>query len=268
MDSLKTKTAKNLGIVYGANLISRVFGLATITILARLLTLEDFGLVALSGIILAIVLLFQDFGLGAALIQRQKDIEEAVNVVFYSTILIKFILYMLIFAIAPLAADFFNEPVITEIIRISGLSLIISAFSAGHSSLMLKNMEFKKLMSISVISGLFSSIVSIILAFLGFSFWSLVYGSLAASSIATILYWYASSWRPKFLFDIKVAKEMLGFGGWFMFSEIIVFFILKTDGFFIGKFLSVSSLGIYNMGMNFGLTVTSQLSQMSTVLFP
>ena len=53
-----------------------------------------------------------------------------------------------------------------------------------------------------------------------------------------------------------------------MFSEIIVFFILKTDGFFIGKFLSVSSLGIYNMGMNFGLTVTSQLSQMSTVLFP
>ncbi len=91
MDSLKVKTAKNLGIVYGANMISMLFGLVTITILARLLTPEDYGLVALSGIILAIVLLFQDLGLGAALVQRQKDIDEATNVVFYSTILIKFI---------------------------------------------------------------------------------------------------------------------------------------------------------------------------------
>ena len=96
MASLKIKTAKNLGIVYGANLITRIFGMIATIILARLLTPADFGLVALSGIVIAIVLLFQDFGLGAALVQRQKDIEEAVNVVFYSTIFIKFILYLII----------------------------------------------------------------------------------------------------------------------------------------------------------------------------
>jgi len=269
MESLKIKTARNLGIVYGANLATKIFGMIATIILARLLLPQDFGLVALSGIIIAIVLLFQDFGLGAALIQRQRDIEEATNVVFYSTIFIKSLLYLMVFAAAPLAAGFFNEPILTEIIRIAGLSLIIEAFAAGHSSLLLKNMEFKKLMGINVASSVFSSIVSIILAFLGFSFWSLVYGTLAASPLRVILYWYASSWRPKLLFDTKVAREMLEFGGWVMFINILTFFMYNTDGFFIGRFLNASSLGIYNMGMRWGLIGSDQIARvMNNVLFP
>lgn len=269
MGSLRIKTAKNLGIVYTANLLTRIFGMGATIILARLLTPQDFGLVALSGIIIAIVVLFQDFGLGAALVQRQSDIDEATNVVFYSTILIKFVLYSIVFVIAPFAAGFFDEPIVANIIRISGLALIIDAFAAGHHTLMGKNLEFKKLMSIDVVSKVFSSLLSIIFALLGFSFWSLVYGSLAAAPLRLILYWYASSWRPKFSFNKKVAHEMVRFGGWVMFSNIMAFFRSNTDSFFIGKFLNVSSLGIYNMGMKWGLIGLNYIARpMNNVLFP
>ncbi|CEG13430.1 putative oligosaccharide flippase [groundwater metagenome] len=124
-------------------------------------------------------------------------------------------------------------------------------------------------MGINVVSSLFSSIVSVILALLGFSYWSLVYGSLAAAPLRVILYWYASSWRPKISFNIKVAKEMFGFGGWVMFINFLTFFMYKTDSFFIGKFLNASSLGIYDMGANLGKIGSDQIARvMNSVLFP
>ncbi|NCN65774.1 MAG: oligosaccharide flippase family protein, partial [Candidatus Altiarchaeum hamiconexum] len=179
MDSLKVKTAKNLGIVYGANLITIIFTTIATIILARLLIPEDFGLVALAGIITATIIAFvQDLGFNAALIQRQKDIEEATNIVFYTTIAINLFLFSVIFLIAPFAADFFHEERVTDIIRISAIGLIIGAFSAGHVGLMIKNLEYGKVMKINIIVSAISSLFSVILAFLGFSYWSLVYGSL------------------------------------------------------------------------------------------
>ena len=270
MDSLKVKTAKNLGIVYGANLITIIFTTIATIILARLLIPEDFGLVALAGIITATIIAFvQDLGFNAALIQRQKDIEEATNIVFYTTIAINLFLFSVIFLIAPFAADFFHEERVTDIIRISAIGLIIGAFSAGHVGLMIKNLEYGKVMKINIIVSAISSLFSVILAFLGFSYWSLVYGSLLVAPLGVILYWYFSSWRPKISYNKKVAGEMIGFGGLVTLINILWFFILEIDKFFIGKFLNASSLGIYNMGKNWGLIGSNQVAMpIFNVLFP
>ncbi|PIN68168.1 MAG: hypothetical protein COV98_00115 [Candidatus Altarchaeum sp. CG12_big_fil_rev_8_21_14_0_65_33_22] len=270
MDSLKVKTAKNLGIVYGANLITIIFTTIATIILARLLIPEDFGLVALAGIITATIIAFvQDLGFNAALIQRQKDIEEATNIVFYTTIAINLFLFSVIFLIAPFAADFFHEERVTDIIRISAIGLIIGAFSAGHVGLMIKNLEYGKVMKINIIVSAISSLFSVILAFLGFSYWSLVYGSLLVAPLGVILYWYFSSWRPKISYNKKVAREMFGFGGLITFGNLLGFFMKNTDKFFIGKFLNASSLGIYDMGHNWGLIGANQIATvLNNVLFP
>jgi len=239
-------------------------------ILARLLTPHDFGLVALGGIIIVTITTFvQDLGFNSALIQRQKDIEDATNIVFYTTIVINLLLFLAIFLIAPFAADFFHEDIVTDIIRISAIGLIIGAFSAGHQGLMIKNLEYRKVMKISIISGMLSSLFSVILVFLGFSYWSLVYGNLLASPLTVILYWHFSSWRPKFSYNRKVAWEMIKFGGLVTFTNLFSFFNRETDKFFIGKFLNSLSLGIYNMGRDWGLTGANQIGGvMNNVLFP
>ncbi len=270
MDSLKVKTAKNLGIVYVANLITTIFGTVASIILARLLTPWDFGLIALSGIIIAVITTFvQDLGFNAALIQRQKNIEEAANIVFYTTIAINFFLFSVILLIAPFAADFFHEEKVTDIIRISALGLIIGAFSAGHSGLMIKKLEYGAVMKISIISSVLSSSLSVILAFLGFSYWSLVYGSLLVAPLTVILYWQASSWRPKISYNKKIAREMIGFGGLVTVINILWFFISEIDKLFIGKFLNTYSLGIYKMGYNWGLIGANNIAGvLFGVLFP
>ncbi len=270
MDSLKVKTAKNLGIVYGANVVVAIFTTIATIILARLLVPEDFGLIALSGIIVAIITTFvQDLGFNAALIQRQKNIEEATNIVFYTTIAINIFLFTAIFLIAPFAAGFFNEERVTDIIRISAIGLLIGAFSAGHAGLMIKNLQYGKVMKISIISSVLSSLFSVILAIYGFSYWSLVYGSLLVSPLSVILYWHFSPWRPKISYNRKVAREMIGFGGLITFGNLLAFFMKEADKFFIGKFLNASSLGIYNMGMNWGLVGANQIATvLNNVLFP
>ncbi len=270
MDSLKIKTVKNIGIVYGANAIRAIFTTIATIILARLLVPEDFGLIALSGIIVAVITTFvQDLGFNAALIQRQKNIEEATNIVFYTTIAINFCMFLVIFLIAPLAADFFNEERVTDIIRISAIGLLIGAFSAGHSGLMIKNLEYGKVMKISIISSVLSSLISVILAFLGFSYWSLVYGSLLVSPLTVLLYWQASSWRPKISYNKKVARKMFEFGGLVTVINIMWFFILEVDKLFIGKFLNMYSLGIYKNGNSWGLIGANNIAVvLFNVLFP
>lgn len=269
MPSLTQQTVRNVGIVYGMTIFTKLLGIISIIILARLLNPSDFGLVGLASIVIGILILFQDIGLGAALIQRTNNINEAANVVFYTTIFLRTMLYIIAFIVAPFAAMFFNESLVTPIIRISSLSLIIESFGAGHTTLLTKDLKFKQLTIIEIICGFVSTVLTIILAFLGFSFWSLVYGSLSASPIRVILWWIISSWRPKLMFNKQIAKEMIGYGKHIFFINLMGFWIKNSDNFTVGKVLGTTQLGAYLLAYKFGLYSATNLSALvGRVMFP
>src|SRR5881628_4052485 len=109
-------TIQNVGIVYLLSGASSAVSVIALLILARLLVPHDFGIVALSGLIISILALFKDFGLGAALIQLETDARAAANTAFWATLLMRLVLYGSLVASAPLVAAFFQEPALTLII--------------------------------------------------------------------------------------------------------------------------------------------------------
>jgi O-antigen/teichoic acid export membrane protein len=267
--SLTKLTIENIGYVYISMMLTKAFGLVGTVILARLLLPSDFGLVVLSGFFVGIIGIFSDFGIGAALIQKRDHIEDAANVAFYTHIATGVVLYTIAFFIAPFGAHFFNEAVITQIIRISALGLIIGSFGLTQEWLLYKELKYQKITIIQVISSIAFTISTITFAFFGFSFWSLVYGSLISGFIGVISLWFISPWRPKLSFDKKVALDLLDFGKFATANSIINFLFINVDNVAAGKLLGIAMAGFYMIGYKFANYSTTIVTHaVSRVMFP
>lgn len=267
--TLTQKTIRNAGIIYTTTILAKLLSIFSIIVLARLLTPSDFGVVGISAIVIGMISLMQDFGLNAALIQKKNDISETANIVFYCTILINFLLYVIAFFVAPFASEYFKEPAITSIIRVGGLSLIIDSLSSGNTGILTKRLLFKKIAFVTFVRNVIGVISSIILAFLGFSYWSLIYGNLISSILNTILLWVVSDWRPTLQFNFRVAREMFSYGKNIIVIIAMTFGVKNADNFVVGRILGSESLGVYGIAYKFGMFSATYISTtIGTVLFP
>jgi PST family polysaccharide transporter len=267
--NLKAKTIQGVGWSGISQFIRLLFHFITTVILARLLTPEDFGLLAMTVVFTNFVMIFNDFGLTAALIQHKKTNEEHYSSIFWVNISTGFILTLLVIALAPTIANFYNETRITAIVSVLALTFFISSFGIVQNALFAKKLNFKSLATIEVLAVLISGIMAIILAFSEFGVWSLVWQQIVYSFIATILLWKFSNWRPKFLFKWQRVKELLGFGMNLIGFSFVNYFSRNFDNLLIGKFLGSTSLGFYNLAYKLLLFPLSNISQtIGRVMFP
>ena len=267
--SLKVITVKNIGFVYISMAFAKLLGLVSTMVLAWLLVPSDFGLIAISGTITGLIAQFADFGIGTALVQRHEQVKDASNAAFYMYILIGILLYVAAFFIAPWAAFFFNEPDVAQIVRISALSFVISPFGDVHRLLLRKELKFKKITIVEVITTVTYTVSAVILAFLGFSFWSIVYGSIISNVIAVLVFWCVYSWIPKLTFEKQIAKELFSFGKYVFASGIILFLYTSIGNLVGGKLLGVTILGYYFMAFKFGNYSTILITHVvGRVMFP
>jgi len=220
-------------------------------VLARILTPEDFGVVSVAMIAIGFAQIFQDFGLGKALIQREDKINESANVVFWSNVIFGFLIYILIFLFASPIAIFFHETRVASVLQILCLQIVFNSFTTVHLSLLQRQFKFKQLFYVRLAPSLIPGIVSIPLALIGQGVWALVWGSLAGSFVQTLLFWLVSAWRPAFRFDSALAKEMLGFGSWVVLEMFLGWLIMWGDSIILGRFLGMENLGIYRVGVTF-----------------
>ena len=196
MESLKEKTAK--GLFWGGmnNGVQQLLGLAFGIILGRLLDPSDYGMTAMLAVFSVIANELQSSGFKTGLINLKSPTHDDYNAVFWFNILAGIAIYAVLFFSAPLIADYYHQPKLIPLSRYVFLGFVFSSFGMAQSAYLTKQMQIKQIAQCGMTATLTSSIVSVILAALGFGYWALATQYLLYIAINTLLLWYFSPWRP------------------------------------------------------------------------
>jgi teichuronic acid exporter len=229
--------------------INRSFGFVIKLFLARILFPEDYGLVGMAIVFTSFVQVFNDLGMGAALVQRkdEKLREEHYHTAFWTGVVWSFLIYLIIsLAVAPFAAWFYNEPLLRQIIPVLSIGVLAGPVNLVHKAQLTKALDFKKLAIISNSSSIFSGLLSLGLAFYGAGVWALVFNSVSTFIIAMPLYYKATGWRPKWVWQKQCFKDIFGFGIYTTGTQLFNKITSQIDYLLVGKLLGATSLGIYS----------------------
>jgi len=238
-------------------------------ILARLLLPEDYGLIGMIAIFIAISQTFVDSGMGSGLIQKQNRSTLDYSTVFVFNFIVSSTFYFLLFISAPYIADFYNTPELKLITRIVGINLIINSFALVQRSIIMIALDFKKLAKINIISVILSGIIAVYFAYSGYGVWSLVIQTLISSITSTILLWYFSKWKPSVVFSNKSFKDLFGFGSKLLLAGIYAKTLQNIYNISIGKKYSADDLGFYTQGKQLAEVSSGTISSiLQQVTFP
>lgn len=214
-------------------------------IIARVLEPSEFGLIGMLAIFTSIAQAILDSGFGSALIQKKDADETDASSIFFFNLIIGIILAILLAASAPFIAQFYNQPVLVNILRVLSLGLVINAFSLVQTTILTKNLEFKTQMKVNLIAAIGSGLIGIIMGVRGFGVWALVTQILTKKLFTAILLWLFNSWRPTFRISFQSLKSMFSFGSNMLFSSVIGTIFNNLYQTFIGRFFSAAELGFF-----------------------
>jgi PST family polysaccharide transporter len=273
--SIGRQAAQGAAWNYAAFLASKGLLFVATLILARLLSPGEFGLVAMALLVIMVLEVLRDFGIGAALIYRQDDVEGAANVAFVLNVLIGSILFIANWLIAPFAAVFFglSDPaeadLLVNLVRVMGLSLVFASLGSTHDALLQKGINYRRRMLPEVGRTLVKGLLSVLLAMMGFGVWSLAIGQVAGEACATLLLWIVSPWRPRRNWPRKHLRPMLGYGSQIMMVNGLGTLVADADYLVIGRMLGETSLGLYTLAYRIPeLAVKNLAYAVSAVAFP
>lgn len=268
-DSLKHKTVK--GTIWSSIERFSVQGIQfiVIIIMARILTPEDYGLVAELTVFIAVSQSLVDSGFSQALIRKQNRSQIDNSTVFYFNIVIGLILYFILFFSAPLIADFYNQPQLTVLTRVISLSIIINSFVVVQRALLTVEIDFKTQAKASLSASVVSGIIGIWMAYNKWGYWSIVYFQLANLGINALLLWIFSKWRPIWTYSWNSFRELFSFGSKMAVSGIIDTLFRNIYLILIGKVYKASDLGYYTRAQQFADFPSSNVtSVLQRVTFP
>lgn len=212
-------------------------------VLARLLTPDDYGLIALTTVFTNLSEILIDAGFGTALI-RKKEIDDGdYACVFAISSIISIFLYMVLFSIAPFVSQYYVRPELTPVLRVMSLVLFIQAFVSTRNAYVNRNMQFKLLMKCNTVAAIFSGAVGIIMAYCGMGVWSLVSQRLLQQSVITALLFISVKWKPGLKFDAVKFKELFGFSVGVIGASIVNYIENCVNSLVVGKHYSVADLG-------------------------
>jgi O-antigen/teichoic acid export membrane protein len=237
-------------------------GIQTITtlILAWFLLPEDFGLMAMISIFFAIAQSLVDSGFSQALIRKKEVSQTDYSTAFYTNLALGLLTYTLLLVSAPFISSFYNEPRLVVLVRVVGLVVIINSFQLVQVADLTRKLNFKIQFRVTLPSAMFSGIVAIFMAAMGFGVWSLVAQMLISSFASTSLYWVINKWRPSKDFSVKSLNEMFGFGSKLLASGLIDTAFQNIYVIVIGKLFSATLVGYYFFAQRIQELVANQLS--------
>lgn len=268
-ESLKNKTVK--GIVWSSVERFSVQGIQFLVmiVMARLLTPKDYGLVGMVAIFIAVAQSLVDSGFSQALIRKQNRTETDNSTVFYFNIVVGILLYLVLFAIAPLVADFYDSPELTALMRVICLSVVFNSFVVVQRALLTVNIDFKTQAKASLTAAVVSGVIGIGMAYSGFSYWSIVAQQLVNLGLNTLLLWIFTRWRPRWIYSWGSFRELFTFGSKLMVSGLLDVVYRNMYLLVIGKVFTASSLGYYTRANQFAEFPSSNLTGiMQRVTYP
>src|SRR3989344_473829 len=245
--SISKKVAQGSFWLFSFRIVDHSFRLVRTVILARLLAPNDFGLFGITVMAVSLLETFSQNGFQQALTQKKGDIVSYLDSAWVVQIVRGLALALALFFLAPFIALFFNAPESELILKVVALTVALQGFYNIAIVYFSKELQFHKYFLYQITGTVADFIVSVALAFMFRSVWALVFGLLAGTLTRLVLSYLAYSYVPRFSFNIQRAKELFVFGRWVFITNIIAFFIMQADGFFVAKMLGVTALGFYQI---------------------
>jgi len=258
--SLRNTTIKGVGWSFTDNIASSGISFLIGLVLARLLSPEEYGLIGIIAIFIAVFNSIVDSGFSNALIRKNdaKDIDY--NTVFIVNLLLSVVLFFALFLCAPDIAQFFDEPQLVPLTKAMGSIVIINAFAIIQRTILVKRIDFKTQTKISLISSIVSGVVGIVMALIGYGVWSLVGQQISRQLLNTLFLWVWGHWWPRLQFSIESFKSLFGFGWKLLVSSLIDTTWREIYQVVIGKCYSAEMLGQYTRAQQFSSICSSNLT--------
>ncbi len=250
-------------------LVNSGMGFILTIFLARLLEPSEFGLIAIVLAFLGFMSIFFDAGLSASLIQKKRVLDIHYNSVFYFNIVVAVILLLLTIIFATNIAKFYNNPELVLLLKVMSISFVLGALNSIQKIQLQKELNYKLLSQVTILSTIISGIIGITLAYLNSSVWSLVVQKLSYEFLMNILLWKISKWRPSLIFSLKALKGLWTFGFHIFIVSIMNAFFGRIDVLIAGKIVTPSTLGFYDRAKHLNQMVYSySAGSLMSVLFP
>lgn len=266
---MKNKFFSSVFWKFNEQISSQIITFIISIILARLLTPNDYGTVALINIFIVIADVFVTSGLGSSLIQSNTVNDDDFSTIFYINEIISIILYMFIYVSAPYIATFYHNGELIIIIRILALKLPLSAFNAIQQAYVSKYLMFRKVFISTTIAAIISGIIGVICAYSNLGVWALVLQYLTNTIIISILLYSQLDWHPSLIFKWKKAKPLIKFGWKILLTSLLGQVFNQLRPLLLGKFYTPTDLAFYNRGQKFPDLVSLNIDgTISAVLFP
>lgn len=251
--------------VFFSHLLKLIIGL----ILARLLTPQDYGLVAIAMIFFTISEVFIRSGLGQAYIQKRDANEIDANTIFTTNLVISSLFYVVLWFSAPMIASFFEQELLVKLIRIMAIIVMINSFNVIQLAIIRKELAFKKKTVFATLSYAISGSAGIYCAFKGFGVWSLVLQQLLNKFLFALFLYIASSYRMRIQFSYTAFKPLFEFGSWLLLSNIVIRVFDQLYKFAVGKYYTADALGLFDKGQQFPKLIYQNMTwSVGSVAFP
>lgn len=254
------KATRSVKWAFLGSLAPRLITPFTSMLLAALLTPDDFGIIAITNMVVMLARILVESGMGMAIIQRKEYVEEAASVAFGFSIFAGTIIYLLLWLFAPTLEILYELPNLGTIIRTASLSLIVLAFTAAPTAMMQRQMEFRKLFWVTGLPQIVTALTSVIWAFLGGGVWALVWGPLLGNVVNALVVWHFTTWRPRLVTDLRLLLSLLRFSVWIMLSSFQFWLFSYFDNAIAGLYFNSQELGYYALGFNLSSMLPSLLT--------
>lgn len=265
----KEKVLSGLIWTFGERILAQGVSFVLSIILARMLLPSEYGTIAMVLVFINIANVFTSTGFGESLVQKKNADDTDFSTVFFCTLILSILIYGILFISAPYIACFFHNDGIVLVLRVLSLKIILSSIATVQHAYVQKHLLFRKFFFSTLGGTLFSGLLGITLAYLGVGVWALVAQYLANTIIDILVLFYTVPWRPRILFSVKRAKQLMNFGWKLVLANLINAMYNELRSLIIGRLYSSADLAYYNKGNQIpSLAITNIDTAIGNVVFP
>jgi O-antigen/teichoic acid export membrane protein len=266
---VRNQVIKGVFWLASAKAIGQVLTWIISIVVVRLLSPQDYGLMGMAILFTGFLLLFNELGLGSAIIQRQDLQKDQLSSLRWVVFVANVALFLAIAAIAPWVAAYFNEPRLVSIVRALGTSFVVNGIGLPSAYLLQRNMEFKKKASAELFGSLVGAVTTLVLAVMGYGVWSLVLGSLALNAGSNLAYCVFAPPILSHAFSYRRIQDFVGFGFKIAVSRVLWYVASNADFMIVGRVLGTVQLGFYSLAFQFSsLPLDKLVTLITQVAYP
>lgn len=257
---LKRLSVRGGAATFAGQGVKFVLNLGSVMVLARILTPQDFGLIAMVTALTGFIMIFKDLGLSMATVQRAEINHGQISTLFWINVALSVLLMLITLALAPAVAWFYQDPRLAAVTAALSSAFLFSGLTVQHQALLSRQMRLSAVMIIDVLSMIVGILTAMLCAWTGLGYWALVWMQIATAAAHAVGVWIACGWIPGRPVRHSGVRSMTAFGGYLTGFNFVNYFARNLDNILIGRFCGAESLGLYSRAYSLLLFPIGQIT--------